>query len=172
MQWFQDATTGHKYFSIAITIEFGHDYPLLGVNMTQRIKAGNFYLDVPTAGTSLDNHPGSAKPLTAEKSDTPEPLEVKQYIFRPNDPFQSSIDRIEAAGNLSTTHKPWVKTAWLYVFVICPLIFMELFALTAKFAANGGWKGYVIVHFFMAVYGVLSYSIWLNKAKGPSDKVR
>ncbi len=134
--------------------------------MNQRIKAGDFYLDVPTGGTSLDDHPSVGTPLIATKSDTPEPLEPKPHIYRPNDPFQSSIDRIEAAGSLSTTHKPWVKTAWLYVFVICPLIFMELFALALKFEANSGWIGFAIIHFFILVYGLLSYSIWLNKSKG------
>lgn len=138
--------------------------------MNQRIKAGNFYLDVPTATSSLANHPNAEKPLIMEKSDTPEPLEAKPYIYRPNDPFQSSIDRIEAAGSLSATHKPWVKKAWLYVFVICPLIFMELFTLALKFNANGGWKGFVLMHLIIVSYGLMSYSIWLNKTKGPSDK--
>jgi hypothetical protein len=134
--------------------------------MTGRIKVGNFYFDIPTEGTSLENHPSAEKPLIAEKSDWPEPLEPKPYIFRPNDPFQSSIDRIEAAGRLSTTHKPWVKKAWLWVFVICPLIFMELFALAQTFAANGGWQGFAFMHLFMLVYGLLSFSVWLNKTKG------
>ena len=134
--------------------------------MDQRIKAGKFYLDIPKAGTSLDNHPNAEKPRAASKSDTPEPLEPKPHIYRPNDPFQASIDRIEAAGSLSTTHKPWVKTAWLYVFIICPLIFMELFALALKFETSSGWKGFAIMHFFMLVYGLLSYSIWHKKSKG------
>lgn len=134
--------------------------------MTQRIKAGNFYLDISTSGTSLDNHPSAEKPLVAEKSDTPEPLEPKPYIYRPNDPFQASIDRIEAAGNLSATHKPWVKKAWLYIFVVCPLIFMELFALGLKVNSDGGWGGFGFMHLTMVVYWLLSYSIWLNKTKG------
>jgi len=139
--------------------------------MNQRIKAGNFYLEIPTGGTSLDNHPGAEKPLIPEKSDTPEPLESKPYIYRPNDPFQSSIDRIEAAGSLSPTHKPWVKTAWLCIFVICPLIFMELFALALKLNANGGWQSFGLMHLIMIAYGIMSYSIWLNKAKGlPAKK--
>lgn len=71
---------------------------------------------------------------------------------------------------MSTTHKPWVKTAWLYVFVICPLIFIELFTLALKFNANGGWKGFILMHLIMLYYGLMSYSIWLNKTKGPSAK--
>lgn len=138
--------------------------------MDQRIKAGNFYLDVRTRGSSLDNHPSAEKPLITEKSDVPEPLEAKPYIYRPNDPFQSSIDRIEAAGSLSATHKPWVKTAWLYIFVICPLVFMELFALALKFNARSGWQGFALMHLVMLSYGLMSYSIWLNKTKGPSVK--
>jgi len=139
--------------------------------MNQRIKAGNFYLEIPTGGTSLDNHPGAEKPLIPEKSDTPEPLESKPYIYRPNDPFPSSIDRIEAAGSLSPTHKPWVKTAWLSIFVIFPLIFMELFALALKLNANGGWQSFGLMHLIMFAYGIMSYSIWLNKAKGlPAKK--
>jgi hypothetical protein len=134
--------------------------------VNQRIKAGDFYLEVPTVGTSLDNHPGVEKPRMASKSDTPEPLEPKPHIYRPNDPFQSSIDRIQAAASLSVTHKPWVKTAWLYVFVICPLIFMEMFALATKFDANNSWTGFAFTHAFMLVYGLLAYSIWLNKSKG------
>jgi hypothetical protein len=134
--------------------------------MTQRIKAGNFYFDIRTEGTSLENHPSVEKPLVTEKSDWPEPLEPKPYIFRPNDPFQSSIDRIEAAGSLSTTHKPWVKKAWLYVFIVCPLIFMELFTLALTFKANSGWQGFAFMHLIMLVYGLLSYSVWLNKTKG------
>jgi hypothetical protein len=139
--------------------------------MNQRIKAGKFYLDIPTGGTSLDSHPSTEKPLIAEKSDTPEPLESKPYIYRPNDPFQSSIDRIEAAGSLSTTHKPWVKTAWLCIFVIGPLIFMELFALALTLNANGGWQGLGIMQLIILAYGLMSYSIWLNKTKGlPAKK--
>jgi hypothetical protein len=138
--------------------------------MSQRIKAGNFYLDIPTDGTSLDNHPGAAKRLTTEKPDTPEPLEPKPYIYRPNDPFQSSIDRIEAIGSLSATHKPWVKKAWLYIFVIFPLISVELYALALKFTANGGWQGFLLMHSIMLAYGLLSYSMWLNKTKGLPTK--
>jgi hypothetical protein len=93
-------------------------------------------------------------------------LEPQPYIFRPNDPFQSSIDRIEAAGRLSAAHKPWVKTAWLCIFVICPLIFMELFAIAGQSQANSGWEGFAIIHLFMLVYWLLSYSMWLNKTKG------
>lgn len=48
--------------------------------MNQRIKAGDFYLDVPTRGSSLANHPSAEKPLITEKSDTPEPLEAKLLI--------------------------------------------------------------------------------------------
>jgi hypothetical protein len=140
--------------------------------VNQRIKVGNFYFDVPTEARPPDNHPDAGKPLIASKSDTPEPLEPEPHIFRPNDPFQSSIDRIEAAGRLSATHKPWVKTAWLYAFVIGPLVFMELFALALKSEANSGWKGFAIIHFFMLVYGLLSYSVWLDKAKGrPAKKL-
>jgi hypothetical protein len=141
-----------------------------GGNVNQRIKVGNYYLDVPNGDRLPDNHPSVGKPLIASKSDTPEPIEPKPYIFRPNDPFQASIDRIEAAGCLSSTHKPWVKIAWLWVFVFCPLIFMELFALALKSQANSGWKGFAIIHFFMLVYGLLSYSIWLNKARGCPPK--
>lgn len=138
--------------------------------MNQRIKAGNFYLDVPTRGTSLESHPKAEKLLITEKPETPEPLEAKPYIYRPNDPFQSSIDRIEAAGSLSTTHKPWVKTAWLYVFVICPLIFMEMFILALKFNGDGSWRGFALMHLIMLSYGLMSYSLWLNKTKGPPTK--
>lgn len=139
--------------------------------MTQRIKGGDFYFEIPTKGTSLDNHPNVKKPLITEKSDTPEPLEPKPYIYRPNDPFQSAIDGIEAAGSLSTTHKPWVKRAWLYIFVICPLISMELFAPALKFKGNGEWPGFVLMHLIMLAYGLLSSSMWLNKTKGiPAKK--
>ncbi|NHZ84074.1 hypothetical protein F2P44_33155 [Massilia sp. CCM 8695] len=139
--------------------------------MTQRIKVGNFYLDVRTENASLDNLRSAQRPLIAEKTDTPEPLEPEPYIFRPNDPFQSSIDRIEAAGRLSPTHKPWVKTAWLYVFVICPLFFMELFTLALKFQVNGGWKAFAFMHLIMLAYGFVSYSTWLDKTQGlPAKK--
>jgi hypothetical protein len=133
--------------------------------MSQRVKVGNFYLDVQAGSSPPDNHPDAGKTLMASKPETPEALEPQPYIFRPNDPFQSGIDRIEAAGRLSSTHKPWVKTAWLYIFVIIPLIFMELFAIAEKSQANSSWKAFAIIHFFMLVYGMLSYSMWLNKTK-------
>ena len=135
-------------------------------DMTQRIKAGDFYLHINTEGTSLENHPGTEKPLIPEKSDTPEPLEPSPYIYHPNDPFRSQIDKIEAAGSLSPTHKPWVKKAWLHVFVIYPLIGMELFALALIFNGSGAWQGFVLVQLFMIAYFLLSCSVWLNKTKG------
>jgi Rad3-related DNA helicase len=136
--------------------------------MTQRIKTDHFYLEIQTEGTTLSRQPSAEQPVTAEKSDVPEPLEKKQYIYRPNDPFQSAIDRIEAAGIISVTHKPWIKTAWLYLFVIGPVACMELFALALKFKASGGWPGFAILNVMAVSYGLLSYSIWLNKTKGPA----
>ena len=135
--------------------------------MIQRIKAGNFYLDVSTDGTSLVNHFGEQKKLIAEKPDTPEPLEPQPYIYRPNDPFQSSIDKIVAIGSLAPTHKPWVKKTWLYLFVIFPLIPMELFALSLKFGPNGGWAGFLLMQVHTLAYGIVSYCVWLNKTLGP-----
>ena len=52
------------------------------------------------------------------------------------------------------------------MFVICPLVFMELFTLALKFRGNGGWAGFVLMHLIMLAYGLMSSSMWLNKTKG------
>lgn len=69
-------------------------------------------------------------PFQAEKPEEPEKLDSPKYVYRPNDPFQSSVDRVVALGNVQTT-KPWVKKAFLILFLILPFSIMEITAINA-----------------------------------------
>jgi hypothetical protein len=81
----------------------------------------------------------SASQFEAEKPEEPEKLESPQYVYRPNDPFHSSVDRVVALGNVQTS-KPWVKKAFLFMFLIFPFSIMEITAINALIYEPAGEK--------------------------------
>ena len=107
--------------------------------MSKQIKIGNAVFDVPEESSSSITSTGQEKPVQNVKPDTPEPLEEKPYIYRPNDPFQASVDEARAIASISTSHKPWVRKTWFVLFVIGPLVYVELMALAANRDLEG-WE--------------------------------
>ncbi len=109
--------------------------------MAKIIKVGNVYVEIPDesplAPTSSHD---SSQPIRAEKPEHPDKHEPTPYIYRPNDPFQSSIDRIEALGNVHKVNKPWVRKAFIFFFLIFPFSLMEIVAVNALFVEPGGQK--------------------------------
>jgi hypothetical protein len=108
--------------------------------MPKTIKMGGMDVlvpdDSPLASTSTHD---SAPEFLAEKQHEPEKLESPQYVYRPNDPFQSSVDRVVALGNVQST-KPWVKKAFLILFLIFPFSIMEITAINALIFEPEGEK--------------------------------
>jgi hypothetical protein len=92
--------------------------------------------DSPLASGAGDE---SVSRFEAQKPEEPEKLESPQYVYRPNDPFQSSVDRVVALGNVRST-KPWVKKAFLILFLIFPFSIMEITAINALIFEDAGNK--------------------------------
>src|SRR5262245_30345620 len=80
-----------------------------GGRMPRTMKIGGLDVVLPDdspLGESAGNE--TATRFQAEKPEEPAKLESPQYVFRPNDPFQSNVDRMVALGNVQNT-KPWVR---------------------------------------------------------------
>lgn len=136
--------------------------------MAQRIKVGTVYLEVQEGAFAPLRDPINAEQtLKAEKPETPEPLEDAQYIYRPNDPFQSSIDEARAIASITSSHKPWVRKAWFLIFVVGPLIYAELFALSLvlKNFTSSLWVTFAEANAFIIPIWLMYYSIWRRKVK-------
>lgn len=135
--------------------------------MNQRIKVGNVYVELPEGGATPLDLAAGARPLTAEKPDTPEPLEEPQYIYRPNDPFQSSIDEARAIASIRSSHQPWVKKTWFVLFVLGPLVCGELYALALATSTPGSdaWRVFLGANAIVLPVWLVYFSIWRRKAK-------
>jgi hypothetical protein len=109
--------------------------------MTRTIKIGGMTVEVPD-DSPLASGPVVESPaaLLAEKPDEPEKLSSSQYVYRPNDPFQSEIDRVVVLGNVHSAGKPWVRKVFLTCFVILPFTFAEIIAIGALFTEPPGRK--------------------------------
>lgn len=109
--------------------------------MTKTIELGGITVsipdDSPLASGSVAESPAA---LLAEKPEEPERLASSQYVYRPNDPFQSSIDRVVVLGNVHSTGKPWVKKAFMFFFLILPFSCAEIIAVGALFTEPEGRK--------------------------------
>lgn len=134
--------------------------------MSSKIKVGNVYLEIPdTTITTITSTP-DARSVKVEKSDVPEPLEVPQYIYRPNDPFQSGIDEARAISSIHTSHKPWVKTTWFILFVMGPLVVIELMAI--RMALDPGInaaRGFLSVNAGLLPVWICYYLIWRKRMR-------
>jgi len=136
--------------------------------MTQRIKVGDVFITLPEGKeTPLPYSPGHDQ-LKAEKPDDPEPLEEPQYIYRPNDPFRAVIDEAHATASISSSHKPWVKTAWFLIFVVGPLAYAELAALASAIQDHTSSPVTVFLRHNALILPLwlLYFSIWRRKVKG------
>ena len=139
--------------------------------MSSKIKVGNVYLEIPeTTITAITSAP-EARPITVEKSDIPEPLEAPQYIFRPNDPFQSGIDEARAISSISTSHKPWVKKTWFILFVLGPLLVIELMAINIALDPRADTvRAFLIANAGMFPFWLCYYLIWRKRMHSSSKE--
>ncbi len=135
--------------------------------MTQQLKVGDAFLELP-AGSEVAFSPAlDAARITAEKPETPEPLEDKPYIYRPNDPFQAQIDEARAIASIDASHKPWVKKTWFVLFVIGPLVYAQLLALSLTLEESG-WEWFMLylgANTIILPLWLVYYSIWRRKAR-------
>ena len=140
-----------------------------GLRVSKTIKVGGIYVEVPD-DSPLASGPvsDSPLPLTAEKPEEPEKLESGQYVYRPNDPFQSSIDRVVVLGNVHSVGKPWVKKAFMFFFVILPFTCVEIAAISALFneSSNSRLGDFLFVN-FLGMFAWAPYLLiwWRTRAK-------
>jgi hypothetical protein len=108
--------------------------------MSKTIKVGGMEIVLPD-DSPLEAGAGDAPSaeLQADKPDKPEELKEGPYVYRPNDPFQGPIDRVVALGNVQDT-KPWVKKAFVIMFLILPASIMEITAINALIFEPPGEK--------------------------------
>lgn len=135
--------------------------------MTHRFKVGNVYLELPEGSTTSFSANPKVQPTKSEQPETPEPLEEPQYIYRPNDPFQASIDEARAISSIRSSHSPWVRKTWFALFVIGPLVYAQLFALAlAQHETGWGWiKAFAGANVFIMPIWLIYFSIWRRKAR-------
>lgn len=134
--------------------------------MVQREKIGNVYLEIPESITKTIQAVPKQQPLKADKPDEPEPLEEPQYIFRPNDPFRAPIDEARAIASITSSHKPWVKRAWFLIFIVGPLLYAELYALSLVLGeAVSPWKAFFVENAFIMPFWLVFFFIWRRKVR-------
>ncbi len=135
--------------------------------MTQRLKIDKVYLELPAGSEAAFPSAPDATCITAEKPETPEPLEDTPYIYRPNDPFQVQIDEARMVASIDSSHKPWVKKTWFVLFVIGPLVYAQLLALSLTSQASGWeWlKRFIGANAVILPIWLLYYSIWRRKTR-------
>src|SRR5215510_11516594 len=103
-----------------------------GDRMSKTIKVGGILVEVPDDSPLAGSPDADESPaLTAEKPEEPEKLETLQYVYRPNDPFQANIDRVVVLRNIESSGKPWVRKAFVFFFLIFPMLIAEIAAVGA-----------------------------------------
>lgn len=135
--------------------------------MIQRVKVGNVYVDLPKGSSTTIELAPADRPVKAEKPEVPEALEEQQYIYRPNDPFRSYIDEARAIGSIRASHKPWIKKAWFIIFLVGPLAYAELGALSSALndKYSEPWQAFIGANLFILPIWLTFYSIWRRKVK-------
>jgi hypothetical protein len=135
--------------------------------MTQRIKIGNVYVEVPegtAASAKLDAPPHSYE---ATKSDTPEPMEEQPYLYQPNDPFRASLDQAHAVTSIDSSHKPWVRKTWFALFVVGPLFYAQAFAFAIAYHGDRSkslWVFLAINAFILPIW-LIYFTIWRRNVR-------
>ncbi|MFZ6731745.1 hypothetical protein ACO0LG_07470 [Undibacterium sp. Ji42W] len=131
----------------------------------QRFKVGDFYLELPK-GSAISADPAAAT-VKADKPETPVPLEEAQYVYRPNDPFQASIDEARAIASISSSQKSWVKKTWFALFVVGPLVYAELIAIGLSINGDVSSPGlaFLISNALIMPVWLIYYTIWRRKVK-------
>jgi hypothetical protein len=136
--------------------------------MTKTIKIGGLTVEVPD-DSPLASGPVVESPaaLVAEKPDEPEKLATLEHVYRPNDPFQSSVDRVVALGNAHATGKSWVRKTFLVCLVILPFTFIQIAAIGALFnpSSTSRLSDFLFVNFLGLFVWVPGLLIW--RAKRP-----
>ncbi|HWU84076.1 MAG TPA: hypothetical protein VN028_01935 [Rhodocyclaceae bacterium] len=135
--------------------------------MSQRAKVGNVYVELPKGIETATPLAPKAGKLLPEKPEEPEPLEEPQYIYRPNDPFRAAIDEARAVASITSAHKPWVKAAWFAIFVMGPLLYIELYALSSALGETGlqAWRVFFTINLTFFPVWLLYLAIWRRKVR-------
>jgi len=142
--------------------------------MARTIKMGNFIVEVPDNSSLLA--PGrSVSPLEtkAERPDVPSEPEPEVYVYQPNDPYRSAIDRVHAIGSLERVDKPWVQRTFFLFFVIVPFVVGELAAVAVALHEEGFMKVklFLLVNFFVLLLCAPYFIIW-RRARKAKARVR
>ena len=132
--------------------------------MSRTIKVGGIEVVLPD-DSPLETSVGVSSPaeLQADKPDKPEDIQSAPYLYRPNDPFQGPIDRVVALGNVQDA-KPWVRKAFLWVFLIIPFSVVQILAVGALFVMPEGEKlrQFLTIN-MMGLFAYAPYvAIWLG----------
>jgi len=134
--------------------------------MSEKIKVGEVYLHLSTTTNTAISITPDTRQLTAEKPETPEPLEAQPYIYRPNDPFQAGIDEARAISSISHSHKGWVKKTWFFLFVVGPLLLIELRALSLAISpGEDAAKTFFLVNLMLFPPWLCYYLIWRKRVR-------
>jgi hypothetical protein len=143
------------------------------VSVTKKIKLGGSYLEVPDDSPLMDQASTKRALATrAEKPEEPEELDREPYIYQPNDPFRSSIYRIEALGNVKNSEKPWIRKSFFFFFVIFPLFFGELgsYAIARNEDGTIAWKLFLAMSFITLLACAPYFVIWLRARREPKSQ--
>jgi len=140
--------------------------PWMPIVMSKKIKVGEVYLSISATTTTAITPAPVTRQITAEKPETPEPLETQPYIYRPNDPFQSGIDEARAISSISHSHKGWVKKTWFLLFVAGPLLLIELRALSLALSpGEDAVQAFLLVNMTLFPPWLCYYLIWRKRMR-------
>jgi hypothetical protein len=138
-----------------------------------KFKLGGSYIEVPDDSPFMGEASAKSAPVTrAEKAEDSEELLSQPYIYQPNDPFRSSVDRIEALGNVKSSEKPWVRKTFFFFFVIFPLFFGELasYAIARSESGSIAWKTFLAMSFITLLACAPYFVIWLRAGRRVQQK--
>ena len=132
--------------------------------MSKTIDVGGMEIVLPD-DSPLETSAGDSATtdLQADKPDKPEEIHSGPYVYRPNDPFQSPVDRVVALGNVQDA-KPWVRKAFLWIFLIIPFSVVQILAVGALVVMPEGEKlrQFLTIN-MMGLFAYAPYvAIWLG----------
>jgi len=129
--------------------------------MAKTIKMGNIYVEVPDESYLLDSDAKQNSDFI--KPEEPEALLEEVRVYKPNDPFQSTVDRWEALGNLEKVDKPWIKKGYFIFFIVFPFILFQLMAVALFLGANSisnGIKGFLFINIIWLLLLMPALKVW------------
>ena len=134
--------------------------------MAKTVKVGNLYVEVPDNSPLLERKPVVFAEKPSEKID-PDPI-AEVRVYQPNDPFQSSIDRIEMLGNIEKVDKPWVRKTFVFFFLVFPLTCGGLGAIAALINEpnpSAAWKLFFFINFVTVLLCTPYFFMWRRASR-------